>query len=89
MGLSANEVYDVKYEHGDPSNTAEQVEKKVGLYFRYGAREVWHVYRNPVHIVVHLPDRTSRTVLEGSLTTALLPGFELGLADLEALIEKY
>lgn len=71
-----------------PSNTAEQMEKKVGLYFRYGAREVWHVYRNPVHIVVHLPDRTSRTVLEGSLTTALLPSFELGLADLAALIEK-
>lgn len=70
------------------SNTAREMEKKVELYFRYGAREVWRVYRDPVHIVVHLPDRTSRTVLEGSLTTPLLPGFELRLADLEALIER-
>jgi len=70
------------------SNTAREMEKKVSLYFRHGAREVWRVYRDPVHIVVHLPDRTSRTVLQGSLTTPLLPGFELRLADLEALIKR-
>jgi Uma2 family endonuclease len=70
------------------NNTAREMAKKLALYFRYGAREVWRVYRDPVHIVVHLPDRTSRTVLEGSLTTPLLPGFELRLAALEALIEK-
>ena len=69
------------------SNTACEMEKKVALYFRHGAREVWRVYRDSVHIVVHLPDRTSRTVLEGSLTTPLPPGFELRPADLEALIK--
>ena len=70
------------------SNMAKDMEKKVVLYCRHGARQVWHVYRDPVHIVVHLPDRTSRTVLEGSLATPLLPRFELRLAALEALIEK-
>jgi Uma2 family endonuclease len=86
-----------KYLNGSPaiaievvseSNTAEDMEKKVGLYFRYGAREVWRVYRDPVHIVVHLPDYTSRTIRQGSLTTPLLSGFELLLADLQALIER-
>jgi Uma2 family endonuclease len=67
------------------SNTARAMEKKVALYFRYGAREVWRVYRDPLHIVVHLADN-SRSIYEGSLTTALLPGFELPLAALRALI---
>jgi hypothetical protein len=58
------------------------------VYFGYGAREVWCVDRDRVHKVVHLSDGTSRTVRKGSLTTPLLPGFELRLADLEALIEK-
>lgn len=61
--------------------------KKPTLYFSHSAREVWCVYRDPVHIVVHLSDGTG-TVRKGSLPTPLLPGFELRLADLEALIEK-
>jgi Uma2 family endonuclease len=69
------------------SNTALATEKKLVLYFRYGAREVWHVYRDPLHFVIHYGD-TSRTIREGSVTTPLLPGFELPLATLQALIEK-
>jgi len=69
------------------SNTALAMEKKLLLYFRYGAREVWHVHRDPLHFVIHLGD-TSRTIREGSITTALLPGFELPLATLQALIDK-
>jgi Uma2 family endonuclease len=69
------------------SNTAREMEKKVALYFRYGAREVWHVYRDPLHFVIHYGD-TSRTIREGSVTTPLLPGFELPLATLQALVEK-
>jgi Uma2 family endonuclease len=69
------------------SNTAQEMEKKVNLYFRYGAREVWRVYRDPVHLVIHLGD-TARTVWQGSVTTPLLPGFELPLAALQALVEK-
>jgi Uma2 family endonuclease len=68
-----------------PSNTAEAVERKRELYFRYGAREVWHVYRRPLHFVIHFAD-SSRTVREGSIATPLLPGFELPLAALQELI---
>ena len=70
------------------SNTARQLAKKLTLDFSHSARQVWRVYPDPVHIVVHLSDGTSRTVRKGSLTTPLLPGFELRLADLEALIER-
>jgi Uma2 family endonuclease len=69
------------------SNTAREMGKKLALYFRYGAREVWHVYRDPLYFVVHFAD-SSRTIREGSITTPLLPGFKLPLASLEALIEK-
>jgi Uma2 family endonuclease len=69
------------------SNTAREMEKKVAAYFRYGAQEVWRVYSDPVHIVIHL-NGNSRTINEGSVTTPLLPGFELPLAALEGLIEK-
>jgi len=64
-----------------PSNTAEAMEKKAGLYFCYGALEVWRVYRNPLHVVIHLAD-SSRTIWDGAVTTPLLPGFELRLPDL-------
>ena len=87
-GKYLNDAPAIAIEVISPSNTAEEMEKKVELYFRYGTRQVWRVYRDAVHIVVHLPDRTSRTVLEGSLATPLLSGFELRLADLEASIEK-
>ncbi len=69
------------------SNTAREMEKKVAMYFRYGAREVWRVYSDPVHIVIHF-NGSSRSINEGSVTTPLLRGFELPLATLEALIQK-
>ena len=67
------------------SNTAPDMEKKVALYFGHGAREVWRLYRDPLHFVIHFGD-TSRTIWEGSLTTPLLPGFQLPLTALEALL---
>ena len=62
-------------------NTARAMEKKVDLYFSHGAREVWRVYRDPLHILVHTGD-SSRTFRDGAVTTTLLPGFELPLARL-------
>jgi Uma2 family endonuclease len=57
-----------------PSNTAEEMETKVALYFQHGAREVWRLYRKPRHVVVHVGS-TSRAIPENeSLTTPLLPG---------------
>jgi Uma2 family endonuclease len=69
------------------SNIARQMEKKIDLYFRHGAREVWRVYRDPLHFVIHFAD-SSRTIREGSVATPLLPGFELPLASLENLLDQ-
>jgi Uma2 family endonuclease len=69
------------------SNTIETMERKLELYFRYGAREVWHVFRRPLHFVIHVAD-SSRTIREGSVTTPLLTGFELPLSALQALVRK-
>jgi Uma2 family endonuclease len=68
------------------SHTLRQMEKKIELYFRHGAREVWRVYRDPLHVVIHFAD-ISRTIREGSVTTPLLPGFELPLAALQSLLQ--
>jgi Uma2 family endonuclease len=63
-----------------PSNTAEMMETKVELYFRYGAREVWRVFPKARHIVVHI-GLTSRTIREDeTLTTPLLAGLALTCA---------
>jgi Uma2 family endonuclease len=69
------------------SNTGLQMEKKIELYFRHGAHEVWRVYRDPLHFVIHFAD-SSRTVWQGSLTTPLLPGFELPISALQSLLEQ-
>jgi Uma2 family endonuclease len=69
------------------SNIARQMEKKIELYFRYGAHEVWRVYRDPLHFVIHFAD-TSRTIREGSVTTPLLPSFELPLSALQKVLDE-
>ena len=64
-----------------PSNTAQAVEKKTELYFRHGAREVWHVYLDTRRITVHI-GATSRTLADNeTLTTPLLPGFSVLVSD--------
>jgi Uma2 family endonuclease len=63
-----------------PSNTAEAMESKTELYFRYGAREVWRVYPKTRHIVVHAG--TTARVECDAVTTPLLPGFALKIDEI-------
>jgi Uma2 family endonuclease len=62
-----------------PSNSAQDLETKTELYFRYGALEVWRFYRKTKHARVDV-GATSRVEHE-TITTPLLPGFTLNLAD--------
>ena len=65
-----------------PSNTAQEMEAKVALYFKNGAREVWRFYRKTRHVVIHLGS-TSRALTEDeSLTTPLLPGVAIPVREL-------
>jgi Uma2 family endonuclease len=64
-----------------PSNTAEEMQSKVALYFEHGAREVWLVFPTLRTIVVHTPNGHSRNVSD-TLTTTLLPGISLSVAEM-------
>ena len=79
-----------KYLHGapaiaievvSPSNTAEALDTKTELYFQHGAHEVWRVYPKTRHIVVHIAGSSQAVTHRDSVTTTLLPGFELRVQD--------
>jgi hypothetical protein len=54
---------------------------KVDAYFRSGVLEVWQVYPKPQQVLVYASAREIRKLSSGdSVTTALLPGFELPVA---------
>jgi Uma2 family endonuclease len=63
-----------------PSNTAAEMEAKAAIYFRHGAREVWRVYPKTRHVVVHVGENAR--VESDAVTTPLLPGFALDIAEI-------
>jgi len=65
-----------------PNNTAQDLDIKTELYFEFGAREVWRVYPKTRHVVVHVAG-SSRVVTEHeAVTTPLLPGLALSVAEI-------
>ena len=67
-----------------PSNTIKKMEAKAKLYFQYGAREVWHVNQKTGRLVRLLGDRSETLTHQDTLTTPLLPGFAMPLAEVLA-----
>jgi Uma2 family endonuclease len=65
-----------------PEDKAETVERKIGIYFQFGARELWHIYRRTPRVVIHRPEG-ARIEYE-TVTTPLLPGFTLHIAEILA-----
>ncbi|HEY6231944.1 MAG TPA: Uma2 family endonuclease [Pyrinomonadaceae bacterium] len=68
-------------------NRRRDLSAKRGLYAKYGAAEYWVVdSENQVVLVFHLRDQTLEEVAtldrEDNLTSRLLPGFELKVADI-------
>jgi Uma2 family endonuclease len=62
-----------------PNNTALGLDKKVRLYFQFGAREVWVVYPITKHVMVYFVGGVRDFDEHQLLTTPLLPGFELSV----------
>lgn len=64
--------------------------RKRSVYFREGVREVWFVWPDDCQVDVHLPENAgreepARTLRTGDvLTTPLLPGWSVPVADLFA-----
>jgi len=60
-------------------NTAEMTQRKVRIYLENGAREVWLLYRRPATVEV-CRGKTS-VEIQGALTSELLPGVLIDLAE--------
>jgi Uma2 family endonuclease len=65
-----------------PSNSAEDLATKIGLYFQYGAREVWIVYPRTRHLDIHIPGGSRAITADQSVTTPLLPAFSMPVAEI-------
>ncbi len=73
-----------------PSTARLDLGRKRAVYFREGVREVWFVWPEDGQVDVHLPEgagteEPARTLKVGdTLTTPLLPGWSVPVADLFA-----
>ena len=79
---------DIAVEVFSPSNTAAEIERKVGEYLAAGSQRVWVVHtatRRAVRcVVVHHPDGATTTYTGDDVITdeELLPGFSLPLSEI-------
>ncbi len=61
-------------------NTAKIMQRKVTLYMKYGGREAWLFYPRTRLVTIHR-GRTA-VEMEGTLTSELLPGVAIDLAEI-------
>ena len=79
---------DIAVEVVSPSNSAAEIERKVGEYMAAGSQRVWAVHpatrRNPRRVVVHRADGSTTTYTGDDVITdeELLPGFSLPLSEI-------
>ena len=74
---------DIAIEVVSPSNTAAELQEKVIEYLAAGTQVVWVIYPESQTALQHLSDGTARIIRKSDpLTSALLPGFSLQLADI-------
>jgi Uma2 family endonuclease len=66
-----------------PGNTPKAIKIKTELYFEFGALEVWHVYPKTGKVAVYT-SVTSVTEHHDTLTTPLIPGFTMSIAEILA-----
>jgi Uma2 family endonuclease len=67
-----------------PNDNAEDVDRKVGWYFRASVRSVWVAYPETQTVFVRHPDRLDRTFGQGDSVEdpAVLPGFVASIEQL-------
>lgn len=75
---------DLAVEVVSPGDTASEIEQKVTLYLKAGARRVWVIYPDLKHVRVHYPDATSKTIpADGALDGEdILPGLRIAVVSL-------
>ncbi len=75
---------DIAVEVVSPSNTAAEIERKIGEYLAAGSQRVWVVYSANRRVIIHHPDGTTFTYTRDDVITdeELLPGFSLPLSEI-------
>lgn len=74
----------IAIEVASESNTAAQLDQKLGLYFAHGAEEVWVVYPKTRRVRAYYPDGRSQTFAHGDIRTDSLPGWSTPVESLFA-----
>jgi Uma2 family endonuclease len=75
---------DIAVEIVSPSEAAETLERKVTIYIETGVAEVWVIHTKQQYMYVHTADSVRRLRNTEALSTPLLPGWSLPLAELFA-----
>lgn len=80
---------DLAIEVLSPSNTEKEMDRKRADYFAGGTLEVWEVLIPTRDVTVYYPDGTCKLFSGNSIiTTALLPGMELAIAEMFAKLDE-
>ncbi len=77
---------DLAIEVFSPGNTDKEMERKRSDYFEAGVLECWEVRIPTREVLQYLPDGTI-TQFDSTISTTLLPGFELSVARLFAKLD--
>jgi Uma2 family endonuclease len=79
-----NSAPDLAVEVVSPSETADEIQEKVGDFLGAGTQRVWVVYPRRREVVIHRPDGSARTVAGSDVLEdqEVLPGFSCRVAEL-------
>jgi Uma2 family endonuclease len=77
-------IPDLVFEIVSPSESAYNLERKVAAYLDAGTTEAIVIYPDPPHAYVHTTSNIRKVAGTETLTSAVLPGWSLPLAELFA-----
>ena len=77
-------IPDIAVEIVSPSEVAGNLERKVAVYIETGVAEVWVIHAPRQYMYVHTSDSIRKLRSSEALSTPLLPGWSLPLAELFA-----
>ncbi len=73
---------DIAVEIISPSESAKTIHRKVDAYLKWGVREVWLIYPESRTLFVHSRAGIQQLSEGAFLTSSLIPGWQLQIADL-------
>ncbi|MBC7814124.1 MAG: Uma2 family endonuclease [Burkholderiales bacterium] len=73
---------DLAVEVVSPTDTADEIQRKVENYMKYGTLLLWVAYSKTKSVAVHTPQGSTIVGIDGTLDSGgVLPGFKLAVKD--------